>query len=630
MASIDLTDAYGSVEQKIKAQRTYLEIQKDAAKLKKDLKNNLEQSKKKTSTSINKIKEKKKRYQREVKTQMDQMLSMVQFNSGSGSATMNYIKGKFVEAAVRIGPKIYDILLKESITSLGCSQQQAYDGTQTLYIKVKSTDLQNLLKRDPNEESAAVAYEKTPPTPNTTPYSMNREMWERLQNLNVPVSYYGASGNKLFEISYVQSNGVITGDFYKIKLENRPTGVNKVGDFLNDYYKSINIVDTNNLFAQLMDLITGAVSFEAKLGYGELAEMNKFMLILQRILGLCFDNTQEIDVGGNSKVAELDGIDESFFEMTDIDLRYIDSKISNVQKGVMEFEDCDNVILPVDTQEILNSLLKFNDLNNITEEEALANSLVNVVTENPKWPNSLDIKLSMDLSFLKDLPRAIMMALLSPKVLLPIFIMSKAIGQNVVDAVESFTDFIKTFAKYTINLMSKIGGLFIQELFEIIKKDITTLVSQILSDIVREKVLKKYTIILKLVELILIIARFVSDWRKCKSVVDEILALLNLVTNSIGGAGIPAPLLAACQLLDGYSPSRAMINTINEFQKVGLPTGPMPDGSPNLMLQSIFANLKGQELEENQNGKVQIFVKPLAVTPAGLTAPAGDIYGKKL
>ena len=630
-ASIDLNSAFDSVNQKIKANKTYIEVKQDAAKLKRDVKNNLEKQKEKVTTTVNTLKENKKRYQRQVKTQIDKMMEVIQMNSGSGSSTMRYIKSKFNEIAVRIGPKIFDTLQKESINSLGCSAQQSYDGTQSLYIKVKSTDLLNLLKRNPNDEVAAVAYEKTPPTSSTIPYSMNREMWERLQNLNVPESFYGASGQKLFEISYVQQDGNgITGDFFKIKLESKVNGVNKVGDFLTDYYKAIQIVDTNNLFSQLMDQISGAISIDAKLGYGELDEKNKFVLILQRILGLCFDSKREIDITGNSKVAELDGIDESFFEFTDIDLRYIENTISNIQNGVVEFEDCDNIKLPVDSKSILESLIKFNSITNVKDEEELANQLTTILTQNDKWklPNSIDINVSVDLSFLINMPKAIMMALLSPKVLLPIMIMSKAIGQTVADTVESLMDFMKAFKKYVIALMSKIGAVFVQELFQIIKRDIKRLVGEILKDIKKEKVLKVYSIILVLVELILLVARFIDDWRKCKSVVDEILALLNLVRGK--GASIPSPLLAASELLDGYSESRGFINVISEYQKIGLPTGVMPDGSPNLMLQAKFAEIKGHQKEQNENGKVQVFVKPLTITPAGITLPSGSIFGKPM
>jgi hypothetical protein len=627
--AIDKTNSLVDAEHKTKAARTFIEIKRDAKKIRDNVKNNLEKDKKKVTTTVNKLKDQKKRYQRQVKTQMDEMLSLVQFNSGSGSSTFRYIKEKFIQASVRISPKIFNLLLESTISSLGCSHQQAFDPNQIFYIKVKSVDLQRLLKRDPSEEIAAVAYEKTPPTPNSIPYSMNREMWDRLQHLNVPVDYYGASGQKLFEITYVQSNGSVTGDFFRIKLYGKINGVNKVADFLIDYYKSIKIVDTNNLFQQLMDQITGAVSYEAGLGTGEIDMKNKFLLILQRILGLCFDNKKEIDVSGNSKVAELDGIDESFFELTDIDLRYLDQMSSNIKRGVVEFEECGEVLLPVDSKSIIDGLLKFNNAKNIKDEESIAQGLLDSLTDNEKWkllvPNSANIKLSVDLSFLTNLPKAIMMALLSPKVLLPLLIMTKSIGQTISDAVESLGDFIKLFKKYVIKIMSNIGALFVKELFEIIKKDIRQLVSEIISDIKKESLKKKYKIILLLVQLALTIYKLVTDWKQCKSVVDEILALFNIASGFITNK-IPSFLLAGSEFLPGFSDTRAFINVIEEFQKMGLPTGPMPDGSPNLVLQSIFSQIMGTE-SENTNRKTQVFIKPLTITPAGITLPSGNMFG---
>jgi hypothetical protein len=133
--------------------------------------------------------------------------------------------------------------------------------------------------------------------------------------------------------------------------------------------------------------------------------------------------------------------------------------------------------------------------------------------------------------------------------------------------------------------------------------------------------------ILKLIQLLILIAQFITDWRKCKSVIDELLQLLNIATVGWGGE-VPLPLLYASQLLDGYSESRAFLGTIEEMQKLGIPTGPMPDGSPNLNVLSKFAQLKAQAKEDAENGKVQVAVGPLSITPAGLTVPASS-FGKK-
>jgi hypothetical protein len=157
------------------------------------------------------------------------------------------------------------------------------------------------------------------------------------------------------------------------------------------------------------------------------------------------------------------------------------------------------------------------------------------------------------------------------------------------------------------------------------------LIQKVVTDLIKEKINKRLTMILKLVQLLLIVSSFISDWRRCKSVVDEILSMLSLITSSIPGlgGGIPLPLLFASQLLDGYSASRAFIGSIEEFQKIGVPTGALPDGSPNLDILSKFGQMKAMANEDDSNGKVEIAIGSLTMTPAGLTIPS-KASGKKI
>jgi hypothetical protein len=111
--------------------------------------------------------------------------------------------------------------------------------------------------------------------------------------------------------------------------------------------------------------------------------------------------------------------------------------------------------------------------------------------------------------------------------------------------------------------------------------------------------------------------------------VDEILAILNLINLPGLSSGIPLPLLFASQLLDGYSESRAFIGVIEELQSLGIPTGAMPSGAPNLDILGKFGQMKAMSREDSDNNKVQIALGPLTITPAGLTVPA-SAFGKKL
>jgi hypothetical protein len=220
------------------------------------------------------------------------------------------------------------------------------------------------------------------------------------------------------------------------------------------------------------------------------------------------------------------------------------------------------------------------------------------------------------------------MTLLSPKVLLPLFIAIKALGENVDNQINSFMDFVKQFKSFIVSLTSKISALFIEILVDIIKKDIKNLIRSIISDITNEKLRLRLEVIRSLTEVLLAVLNLVKDFRECKSVIDELLGLLKLANKGFGNS-IPYPLLLSSELLDGYSSTRAFLNVIGEFEKLGLPTGPMPDGSPNLMLASIKGMMDGMDKEEAQNGKYAIAVKPLAVLPIGITQ-GQTIYGKKI
>ena len=621
--SVDYQESLDIINNKIRANQTYVQVQADARRARLQQRDNNAQDLQKVKSTLNDVKNNSKRYQRQIRSQLDNLVYLIKANSGSGLATAQYLKLKFIQTAIKIEPLVYKILTEETIKTLGCSQQQTYT-PQSIYIKVSSVDLMKLLKESPYDQYMRPAYEKLPPTPFQKPYSMNWQMWQRLQNVNVPVDIFGASGQKLFSITYVTTAGVITGDFFKIDLVNKSIGLNKVANFITDYYKNIQIIDLTNIFQHLMDMLTNAVSFELKWGYGELQEKNKFILILQRILGLCFDNTREIDVSGISKLAELDIIDNSFYEFTDIDLRNIDETIWDTQNGVVEFEDCQNVKFPINSQDIIDSLNVLKDIEKVEDQEKYIANLTNVIVDNPNWkdlnPNITDINLSVDLSFLLNLPKAIMMALLSPKVVLPLLIMAKALGQLNGYVITGLMDFVRIFAKFNINVMSKIGAIFVEELVQMIGKDIQNLLTSVAYDLSKEQATKKYAIIVRLVQLLLYVIKFVEDWRRCKSVVDEILGMFNVIRAQFNNQ-IPLPLLAANRLLDGYSANRAMVNVIEEFQKLGIRTEPMSDGSPNNWLLQTQSILKGQAKEYYENGATQMLIEPLTVTPTGQTLP---------
>jgi hypothetical protein len=213
----------------------------------------------------------------------------------------------------------------------------------------------------------------------------------------------------------------------------------------------------------------------------------------------------------------------------------------------------------------------------------------------------------------------------------------KSLGQQIGDQVKNAVEFFRLFKSLVIEFVSRIGSLFVKILFDIIKRDVRTLVSGILKDIVQEKKdkLKRMTNSLLLLAAPLIALSATKSFRECQNIVDQIGKILSLVQGRRrGSAGrnplavdIPLPLLFSAKDLDGFSSTRAYLNILQKMQRLGVPTEPMPDGSPNQFLLVVQAIVEGIDQEISENAKVAVAIPPLTVSPLFLTTPQ-KVYGK--
>ena len=641
MASIDVKADYNQLQKQVESTKSYKDLKKQYDKASQKVEGIFGPKLDGISKSLNDFSGKTKAFEKKVKSQFDHLLDI---NTSTGSKSLQYIKKKLIQTVKVSEPQISQILFEEIITTIGCDQQQTFTANLPIYLSVSSVDIQGLLKIEPSSKVGKLLYEKKSLAYQSKPFSMNKGLYNVVQSSN-PYSvdnsafYLGESGQNLFDIQFLDINPVtnVGGGWFKVTPKPRIANLNLtdvnqnlVTQFIQDYYKSIKLFDGHNVYAWLIDFLTGAISIKKNDSGGQIADKAWLSLKIQRILGLCFDNRTEIDVSGNAKISLSDGIDESFFELDGVELREIEQKVTNIKKGVIEFVDCDNVQVPVNTEGLLSELDKMTYVEDEDFSKIADQLSANIV--DPNSPNKPGFDF-IDKDFIKQLINGLVGALLSPKVLLPMYTMMKAIGKVFDDGIDSFSKFCKNFKTFAINLVSKIGAIFIKELFNIIKRDIRQLVLSVIKDITKEKNTKRTKMILKLTKIFLAVAelyKLISDWRQCKSVVDELLNLINLWKHRKDSIdGIPIPLLYASNLLEGYSETRAFIGAIEELQKIGIPTGPMPDGSPNLTVLSMFSQLKASANEENENGKVQIAIGPLTVTPTGFTLPA-KASGKKL
>lgn len=650
---LDLQDDYDKAKSKVRALKTTVETKtKKTLQRKEKATTSYDKKKSDTIKQISELENKTKDFiskqKNEIKdlkkNQLEQLLELLQTTfPPSENKSLDSVRRIFLEAAETTKDQVKTILIDEIISTLGCSEEQSYEDKvgQEIYIKVSQIDLFKKLLYSPDDKITKYYYETKSTPVGVIPYSMNRELYNRLQNLGQSFDnqygfkYLGASGNPLFDIEYVQSyptpNPTNFNDYYKIVLTSQPNNTTTVVDFLQDYYASIEILGLKTIFTEMLNQLFGGFDFSLGLSTDRLREEKKFDIIIKRIMGICSDPTKKIDVGGTAKLNDLDLIDDSFFEVSNQELRGIENEINNIVSGLVEFESCDNVKLPINTQGIFDSLDQVINQNTVAEQISTIEESLDDLADDPNFKNlipsigvDVNIKLDMHFKVIGQMAKIIYRTVMSPKVMLGFLIMVKALNNNLSKnldtSYDNLTDFMKTFRKFNVNLIQKIYAIYVEQLFLIIKRDVKKLVGSLLQDIIKEAKSKQLLMYSSILYALLILGEAFIDYRNCKSVIDEILKLLNLGLNQLN-IGLPLFALASSRLLGGVSDTRAFTNVIENLQKSGLPTGDLPDGSPNFMNDAFKGIIEGMNKEQAENGKTEVYIPALKVVVPGLAGP---------
>ena len=668
---IDNEDGIEKVKGKVSAYQTVVENQDlEKKKQKESSRQKIDKKKSETTKQVKELKEKNSKSQNKEKNNktgiFEQLLGLYKSTQQSKpseqsktskiiqkSQTFNQLGTIFMMAVENTKNKISEILIDEIVTTLGCSEEQSYENMidVDIYVKLKHIDLFKILQVSFEDENGKFYYESETTTNGQIPYSMNRELYSRLVSSQsfqsqYGQSYIGASGSQLMNIQYVDNYvDPITSlteydDFFKITLLNQPSGKTKVSDFLRDYFNSIEVFSLDSLIQTILSQLFGALEFSMNKPLDDLTGIEIFIRFMKRIMGLCSDPSKKIDISGSGKFSDLDLIDDSFFDISPQELREIEEKCEKTVNGLITFEDCDTINLP------LNVLATIQTLNDVISEHK-ASAKVNLffngidsISNDPRWNNLLGPDVNINATVLSEvltnLPMLLVKSILSPKVMLGFMIMIKASIKNGGAFLDVYfgdiTEFFKKFKKFMVNFGRKIISIFIDEIFSLIKKNISHLVESILLDIVKEAKNKQLSMYASIIYILLMVGEAVIDYRNCKSIIDELLKLLNLGLSQLG-LGLPMFVLAGAKFLGGVSDTRAFSNTIENLQKSGLPTDANADGSQNLMNAAMLGMMKGQSKEQAENGKTEVYVPalnvivpPLGIGP-GKTLPV-KTYGK--
>lgn len=100
--------------------------------------------------------------------------------------------------------------------------------------------------------------------------------------------------------------------------------------------------------------------------------------------------------------------------------------------------------------------------------------------------------------------------------------------------------------------------------------------------------------------------------------------ICNTITNFFSNVRPPFPqlsrLLLVCSMIKrpGLSVIQSTANIVKDLNKLGIPTGPMPDGSANLTVGLVFANTKEIYRGLKKDASLQVGFTPGSFNIVGL------------
>jgi hypothetical protein len=493
----------------------------------------------------------------------------------------------------------------------------------SMTLKPKEFDFLNLLTVDPNSDVGKIAYE--PVATVSGKEKVNRKLFETFGG--TPYQFDSQNNNTLFTMDWDTSNQ----QFNISGLTQGLPDVIKVEDFFNDYYSTIELPDIQEIVKNAMFLSLGG-------GNGDNPAFQDGINFLNRLLSKLFAICGSPKEGQSLKQNAFDMFNENdediefYFNFNEVEGIDLDEE-NNRYRRVLKFTDCNNFEIPVDDTILEDFIFLTNNnpfnysINNILNDAATA-----AFDRSDGTIPQINFNLNLLNNFILNLPKALIMSVLTPKIFLPILIIYK-LFKSTLNVVLDVKDIMKKISKLFNIIIKDLFWLFIREFWKLIKIDLLDYIKVIAAKILKNKYKRYLTIIKSIISILQQILIKPPD--NCFDIFNLILTTINGALRGGIANAIPAVLLSFSDKLPGYSQDRAFMNISERLEAAGIPMGPIY-GAANDLPSLIKSIIDGHTEEEDKNGFIaggnKFFALPIPPLGAGpMIFPPGIIrtFGKK-
>jgi hypothetical protein len=489
----------------------------------------------------------------------------------------------------------------------------------SIKIKPQEFDILNMFKIDPSTAAGQIMYE--PASPSRNKLKINRELYNSFTQGNYTLE---TNSNKtLFRMDWSSANQEFT-----VTGLTQGSGTVYVEQFLNDYYSSVELPDLTGVTKTAMLVaLSGDSSQDPLFDKG----MNDIDRLLKKLFALCSSPQPKNGLIKNTTTQfnENDQDIEFYFDFNDVEGIDLDDESARLRK-VLRFADCNNFEVPINP-DILEDFVYLSNKKPLSDmitstlskaaSDAYEQSDGNIPLEN--------FHLTILNTFILQLPKALVMSCLSPKIFLPIVLIYKMFKLTVNEVIVA-AQFMKKLWKLFKAIITDLFWLFIRNFWKLIKPDLIRWVGNLVKRILKNKYKRYATIITALIALLVKILEDGID--NCYELFNIILTTIDAALNASGIFNIPSLLLSISDKLPGFSTDRATMNINERIQNAGVKLTEIY-GESNDLKDIIKGLVDGMTEEDDAHGFIKVSNKEIKIpTPVGpLIIPPGilDSAGKR-
>lgn len=517
-----------------------------------------------------------------------------------------------------------------------CGANQVMGGTQEMdevFIYPKEIDFLGMFKVPPESDYGKIMYEN-PKKRNGLKAQINYGLYQTFISagtttpIGTQYQYDTPSNKTLFNSTWQAEH-----QRFFIKGLTQPTNIGgvitygnvNVGDFFNDYYSNMEMPDLNEILkkAMLMTLkacnasadkngvsVGGSFSgMENPLDFAPSLDdaINSLERMLNKLFAFCNDGRLTGSTPTNLFKDEEEN-DEFYFDFDDVEGIDLDDEDARRRK-VLKFKDCGNYEVPYNTVHIEDFIYLEDKQDTRKRIDGALNKAASDAYEQSDFSIDLpSFQISINLSFIFNIPKALIMSVISPKMFLPFVIIYKQFVATAKNLVMDAKELMKKLKKIFTCVIKELFWKFIREFWKRVKVDLKNFLMKIIRKILKDKLKRYYLVIAALIALLKQILENGLD--SCEAIIAAIGAAINGALTAAGGLDIPNPLLLLAGKLPGFSAVKTTMDITEKMQNMGIPTGDI-NGEPNYHVLSASAQVQG-------------FADNLAVTPfKSINGPVG-------